>query len=109
LLGLRRGKALMRREVDEMVDTAPLMMWLFADHYLTKVGSLGSPGGDELRWVKPVRPRDGAQGRPVEIKARPRRGHLVRRGQKQMDPRPIATLLLDTVFPHVDPSRPVWS
>ena len=36
--------------------TAGLMTRLFVDHYLTKVASLGSPGGDELRWVKPVRP-----------------------------------------------------
>src|SRR6266480_4499675 len=35
--------------------TAGLMTRLFMDHYLTKVASLGSPGGDELRWVKPVR------------------------------------------------------
>jgi acyl dehydratase len=38
--------------------TAGLMTRLFIDHYLTKVASLGSPGGDELRWVKPVRPGD---------------------------------------------------
>ena len=38
--------------------TAGLMMRLFADHYLSKVASLGSPGVDELRWTKPVRPGD---------------------------------------------------
>jgi acyl dehydratase len=38
--------------------TAGLMMRLFADHYLSKVASLGSPGVDELRWNKPVRPGD---------------------------------------------------
>ncbi len=36
--------------------TAGLMMRLYADHYLSKVASLGSPGVDELRWTKPVRP-----------------------------------------------------
>ena len=35
-----------------------LMMRLFAEHYLSTVASLGSPGVDELRWVKPVRPGD---------------------------------------------------
>jgi hypothetical protein len=35
--------------------TAGLMTRLFMEHYLTKVASLGSPGGDELRWIKPVR------------------------------------------------------
>ena len=38
--------------------TAGLMMRLFADHYLSKVASLGSPGIDELRWTVPVRPGD---------------------------------------------------
>ncbi|SEO57268.1 MaoC family dehydratase [Amycolatopsis saalfeldensis] len=38
--------------------TASLMMRMFADHYLSSVASLGSPGADELRWVRPVRPGD---------------------------------------------------
>jgi acyl dehydratase len=38
--------------------TASLMMRLFADHYLSKVASLASPGVDELRWIQPVRPGD---------------------------------------------------
>lgn len=38
--------------------TASLMMRLFVDHYLSRVASLSSPGVDELRWLKPVRPGD---------------------------------------------------
>jgi acyl dehydratase len=38
--------------------TASLMMRLFVDHYLSHVASLGSPGVDALRWLKPVRPGD---------------------------------------------------
>jgi len=38
--------------------TAGLMMRLLAEHYLTTVGSLASPGIDQLRWVRPVRPGD---------------------------------------------------
>ena len=38
--------------------TAGLMMRLFTDHYLSKVASVVSPGVDELRWTKPVRPGD---------------------------------------------------
>lgn len=38
--------------------TASLMMRLFVDHYLTHAASLSSPGVDELRWLKPVRPGD---------------------------------------------------
>ena len=39
-------------------QTAALMMRLFADNYLTSVASLASPGVDELRWVRPLRPGD---------------------------------------------------
>jgi acyl dehydratase len=38
--------------------TAALMMRLFVDHYLSRIASLGSPGVDELRWLKPVYPGD---------------------------------------------------
>jgi acyl dehydratase len=38
--------------------TASLMMRLFVNHYLSRVASLSSPGVDELRWLKPVRPGD---------------------------------------------------
>jgi acyl dehydratase len=38
--------------------TASLMMRLFVDHYLSHVASLSSPGVDQLRWLKPVRPGD---------------------------------------------------
>ncbi len=38
--------------------TAGLMMRLYVDHYLSHVASLSSPGVDNLRWLKPVRPGD---------------------------------------------------
>ena len=38
--------------------TASLTMRLLVDHYISHVASLGSPGVDELRWLKPVRPSD---------------------------------------------------
>ena len=38
--------------------TASMMMRLFVDHYLSHVASLGSPGVDDLRWMKPVFPGD---------------------------------------------------
>ena len=38
--------------------TSSMMMRLFADHYLSRTAGLGSPGIDELRWTKPVRPGD---------------------------------------------------
>jgi len=51
--------------------TAGLMMRLFVEHYLTKVASLASPGLDELRWLKPVRPGDILSVRVTVLKAMP--------------------------------------
>lgn len=50
--------------------TAGLMMRLFADHFLSKVASLGSPGVDELRWNKPVRPGDELSIRVTVLETR---------------------------------------
>ena len=38
--------------------TAAMMMRLIVDNFLPKTASLGSPGIDELRWLRPVRPGD---------------------------------------------------
>jgi acyl dehydratase len=38
--------------------TCSLFMRLFVEHYLPGPASLGSPGVDEIRWLKPVRPGD---------------------------------------------------
>ena len=38
--------------------TAGVMMRMIVDHYLPTSASLGSPGIDEIRWTKPVRPGD---------------------------------------------------
>ena len=38
--------------------TAGLMMRMFVESYLSEASSLASPGIDELRWMKPVRPGD---------------------------------------------------
>src|SRR3990167_8271768 len=37
---------------------AAKLMRLFVDNYVDKRTALGSPGLDELRWLKPVRPGD---------------------------------------------------
>lgn len=50
--------------------TAGLMMRLYADHYLSKVASLSSPGVDELRWKHPVRPGDELSIRVTVTEAR---------------------------------------
>lgn len=50
--------------------TAGLMMRLLVDHYLSHVASLGSPGVDELRWLKPVRPGDELSVRVTVLETR---------------------------------------
>ncbi len=50
--------------------TAAIMMRLYADHVVSKVASLGSPGVDELRWMRPVRPGDTLSIRANILEAR---------------------------------------
>jgi acyl dehydratase len=50
--------------------TAALTMRLLVEHYLSEESSLGSPGIDELRWIKPVRPGDALSVRVVVDDAR---------------------------------------
>lgn len=50
--------------------TCALMMRLLAQEYLSAASSLGSPGIDELRWVKPVRPGDELRLRTTVEQAR---------------------------------------
>jgi acyl dehydratase len=61
--------------------TTSLMMRLAVNHYLPTVASIGSPGVDELRWLRPVRPGDALRLRVtvVEVrtsKSKPDRGIL---------------------------------
>jgi len=49
--------------------TAAVMMRLFVDHYLSHIASLASPGIDELRWSRPVRPGDTLSIRVSVIEA----------------------------------------
>jgi acyl dehydratase len=46
------------------------MMRLFAQEYLSPVSSLGSPGVDELRWLRPARPGDDLALRTTVEEAR---------------------------------------
>lgn len=50
--------------------TCALMMRLLAKEYLSPVSSLGSPGVDELRWIRPVRPGDELSLRTTVEEAR---------------------------------------
>ena len=54
-------------------QTMSLMMRLFVDHYLSAVASLGSPGVDEVRWLRPVRPGDQLMLRVSVLETKPSR------------------------------------
>ena len=50
--------------------TAAMAMRLIVEHYLSRAASVGSPGVDELRWLKPVRPGDKLSVRVSVLEAR---------------------------------------
>ena len=52
-------------------QTAGWMMRLVVEHFLSHVASLASPGVDELRWTKPVRPGDTLSVRATIVETRP--------------------------------------
>jgi acyl dehydratase len=58
--------------------TCGIMMRLIADHYLSRVASLASPGVDELRWPAPLRPGDRLRLRMTVLDARPSRSKPTR-------------------------------
>jgi acyl dehydratase len=53
--------------------TASMYMRLLVDGFLHETASLGSPGIEELRWLKPVRPGDILEGRLTILEATPSR------------------------------------
>jgi acyl dehydratase len=50
--------------------TAALMMRVYTENYLSRIANLGSPGGDELRWDKPVFPGDELSVRATILETR---------------------------------------
>ena len=51
--------------------TAAIFMRLYADAVLSRAESMGSPGVEELRWLKPVRPGDTLSARLTVLDAAP--------------------------------------
>lgn len=47
-----------------------ILMRLMCDHYISRVSSMGSPGVDQVRWLKPVRPGDRLRARAHVVKTR---------------------------------------
>lgn len=50
--------------------TAGVMMRLLADHYISHVAGMASPGVDEIRWLMPVRPGDTLSIRVTVLETR---------------------------------------
>jgi acyl dehydratase len=59
-------------------QTAAVGMRLMCDGYLLETSCVGSPGLDELRWLKPVRPGDTLRLRTTVIEATPSTRHANR-------------------------------
>jgi len=51
--------------------TTAILMRLLWETFLKDAASLGSPGVDEVRWIKPVRPGDTLRARFTVTEARP--------------------------------------
>ncbi len=51
--------------------TCGIAMRLMVDELLNKGASLGSPGLEQLRWTKPVRPDDTLTGRVTVLEIKP--------------------------------------
>ncbi len=51
--------------------TASVFMRLYVDAILHRAASLGSPGAEELRWLRPVRPGDTISGSITVLDATP--------------------------------------
>jgi len=50
-------------------QTCSLVMRMMVDSYLSESASLGSPGVDNVRWLKPVRPGDSLHVRVTVVDA----------------------------------------
>jgi acyl dehydratase len=53
--------------------TVCVFMRLFADGLLNRSAAMGSPGVDEVRWLRPVRPGDTLEARIEVLEVRPSR------------------------------------
>ena len=51
--------------------TVGMVMRMMVDSYLRDSASLGSPGVDNVRWLKPVRPGDTIRATRTVVEARP--------------------------------------
>jgi acyl dehydratase len=83
-------------------QTGGAVMRLLVDRFLSPASGLGSPGVDELRWPRPVRPGERYAVRATVLEARPSsskpdRG-VVRTRVEALDERLEPVLTLSAVF-----------
>lgn len=64
--------------------TSALFMRLLVDGHLKSVESIASPGVDEIRWLKPVRPGDILSGRLTVLETTPSRSGARRGTLRQL-------------------------
>ncbi|MCO5101922.1 MAG: MaoC family dehydratase [Burkholderiaceae bacterium] len=50
--------------------TGSIVMRLLVDHFISPLSSMGSPGVDEIRWNRPVRPGDRLKLRVTVVETR---------------------------------------
>jgi acyl dehydratase len=50
--------------------TCGVLMRMMVEHVMSPVSSMGSPGIDELRWLRPVRPGDRLRARVTVVETR---------------------------------------
>jgi len=90
--------------------TGAIFMRLFADHYLSRVASLASPGIDELRWPAPVRPGDTLRLRTTitetrRSRSKPDRGLVFTHGELlNQDDRGVLSLTAMNLLKLRDPA-----
>jgi acyl dehydratase len=83
--------------------TACMAMRLIVDHYLSEISSEGSPGIDELRWLRPVRPADQLTVRITILdtrrsRSRPERGIVRSQIETLNQDREIVMQFTSTIF-----------
>jgi acyl dehydratase len=93
--------------------TTGIFMRLFADHYLSRVASLASPGIDELRWATPLRPGDSLRLRTTILQARrsrtkPDRGLVHTRAEllNQQDDNVLSLIAMNLLRLRTNPGQP---
>jgi acyl dehydratase len=84
-------------------NTTALMMRMWVDNYLSPETSLGSPGIDELRWLRPVFPGDRLRCRLTVLDATPSRsrpymGSIRQRGEVLNQKDEVVLTLIGTSF-----------